>query len=281
MSDKNYKCKSVSFSRGSASELVFPYFRQRYCRYYQQNRCMYGNRCKFIHDKLSPPNSPAVSTVSEDDETIDPDTSKLCYNFTFCECKKKENCPYVHGEACPYCDLAFLHPTDEQQKREHLEKCEIYVREEMNLAFGIQLGQQQTCSICLEEVYKKEKYTHQRFGIMENCDHVYCLHCIRHWRSVSKKTKCPLCQVKSNFVVPYEYWYESQERKEEIINAWKAVLSTKKCKYFGTYAGCPFGENCFYKHDQMTVPKAPSLESIQEAWDTDDQNISDSIVNEL
>ncbi|GFR12933.1 putative E3 ubiquitin-protein ligase makorin-4 [Trichonephila clavata] len=257
-----------------------------YCRYYQHGRCRYGRRCWFVHEKVSQPDSPAVSTgneILEDDEESDADTSKLCSNFVFYECEKEENCRYIHGEVCPYCDIPFLHPYDEQQKRDHLESCEIYIRKEMNIAFGIQLGQKQTCGICLEEVYKKELFTHQRFGILEKCDHVFCLDCIRIWRSNVNpfpKKQCPQCRVKSNFVVPSEFWYESQERKQEIIDAWKAVLSTKNCKYFGSSGRCPFRENCFYKHDPSIVPKAPSPENPSEAWDIGEEGIWDSIVNE-
>lgn len=275
MFDRDFKRKSISpSSSGSSPKLVSSYVPLNYCRYFQQDCCKYGNRCWFVHEKVSQPNSPAKSIrdeVLEDDEELNQNTTKLCSNFIFYDCKKKENCRYTHGEVCPYCDIPFLHPTDEQQKREHLESCEIYIREEMNIAFGIQLGQKQTCGICLEEVYKKELFTHQRFGILENCDHAYCLDCIRTWRSKAYsflRKQCPQCRIKSNFVVPYEFWYESRERKQEIINAWKAELSTKKCKYFGSSRGCPFRENCFYKHDPSIAPKAPSPPSYSEEWDT-------------
>ncbi|GFY71953.1 putative E3 ubiquitin-protein ligase makorin-4 [Trichonephila inaurata madagascariensis] len=220
--------------------------------------------------------------IAEDDEELDPDTSKLCFDFIFYECKEKDNCRYIHGELCPFCDIPFLHPTNEQQNREHLECCELYIREEMNIAFGIQLGMKQTCGICLEEVYKKELFTHQKFGILENCDHAYCLDCIRIWRSNENpltKKQCPQCRVKSNFVVPSEFWFESRERKQEIVDAWKAVLSTKKCKYFGSPRGCPFRKNCFYFHDPALVPEVPTPVSPNE-WEMTDESILNSIVNE-
>ncbi|EEH20172.2 hypothetical protein PABG_02431 [Paracoccidioides brasiliensis Pb03] len=68
------------------------------------------------------------------------------------------------------------------------------------------------CGICLE--------TPSVFGLLVNCDHIFCLDCIRSWRSsvgnsaedainrtdsrVPKRTTktCPLCRVKSEYVVP-------------------------------------------------------------------------------
>ncbi|PGG95259.1 hypothetical protein AJ79_10159 [Helicocarpus griseus UAMH5409] len=68
------------------------------------------------------------------------------------------------------------------------------------------------CGICMENP--------TIFGLLINCDHIFCLDCIRGWRSsvgntaedvvdsadtnVSRKaTKtCPLCRVKSEYVVP-------------------------------------------------------------------------------
>ncbi|GFR12930.1 probable E3 ubiquitin-protein ligase makorin-1 [Trichonephila clavata] len=265
-------------------ELTSSFVPLNYCRFYQQGSCKYGDRCWFVHEKVSEPTLVLNSgdEIAADDEELDPDTSKLCFDFIFYECKK-ENCRYVHGEVCPFCDIPFLHPTNEQQNKEHLECCEMYIREEMNIAFGIQLGLKQTCGICLEEVYKKELFTHQKFGILENCDHAYCLDCIRIWRSNENpltKKQCPQCRVKSNFVVPSEFWFESRERKQEIIDAWKAVLSTKKCKYFGSPRGCPFRKNCFYLHDPAIAPEASSPVSVNE-WEIDDESIFlNSIVNE-
>ncbi|OJD18966.1 hypothetical protein AJ78_01078 [Emergomyces pasteurianus Ep9510] len=71
---------------------------------------------------------------------------------------------------------------------------------------------EEQCGICME--------TPTIFGLLVNCDHVFCLDCIRSWRSsvgtsaedmlnsadsrVSRKTTktCPLCRIKSEYVVP-------------------------------------------------------------------------------
>ncbi|EQL34362.1 hypothetical protein BDFG_03720 [Blastomyces dermatitidis ATCC 26199] len=71
---------------------------------------------------------------------------------------------------------------------------------------------EEPCGICME--------TPTVFGLLVNCDHVFCLSCIRSWRSsvgtsaedmintpdsrVPRQTTktCPLCRTKSEFVVP-------------------------------------------------------------------------------
>ncbi|KLJ09358.1 hypothetical protein EMPG_15221 [Blastomyces silverae] len=71
---------------------------------------------------------------------------------------------------------------------------------------------EELCGICME--------TPTVFGLLVNCDHVFCLSCIRSWRSsvgtsaedvinapdsrVPRQTTktCPLCRTKSEFVVP-------------------------------------------------------------------------------
>ncbi|KAI5291404.1 hypothetical protein KEM54_004939 [Ascosphaera aggregata] len=68
------------------------------------------------------------------------------------------------------------------------------------------------CGICYE--------TPEVYGLLTQCDHVFCLDCIREWRSSSRKTTpagstqhidselvqmtktCPVCRIKSDFVVP-------------------------------------------------------------------------------
>jgi len=39
------------------------------------------------------------------------------------------------------------------------------------------------CVICLEKVLKNGK----QFGILDGCDHTFCLNCIRNWRSTYDK----------------------------------------------------------------------------------------------
>ncbi len=112
-------------------------------------------------------------------------------------------------------------------------------------AFAIQRSQDKKCGICLETVWDREG--DKRFGMLENCDHIFCLECIRTWRSSSNyehkvvkawlesikfsiKIKLillyfsPECRTKSDFVTPTKYWPENDPAKKNLIQSYKDNL---------------------------------------------------------
>lgn len=97
----------------------------------------------------------------------------------------------------------------------------------MEASFAFQRSKELACGICLDVVIEKEARTN-RFGLLENCAHVYCLECIRTWRKTNfdnvNKRSCPQCRVKSDFVIPSEYYYETSEDKQKIIGTYKKAL---------------------------------------------------------
>ena len=106
------------------------------------------------------------------------------------------------------------------------------------------------CGICLEKILQKAD---SRFGIL-NCEHVFCLACIRSWRSgltmAEQITRsCPICRIVTHFVTPAAYWVPNSEAKPKLIEDYKQRLKNIPCKYFGTgELTCPFGTSCFYAH---------------------------------
>lgn len=98
----------------------------------------------------------------------------------------------------------------------------------MEESFAYQRSKDLTCGICLDVIMDKESRKGRRFGILENCLHVYCIECIRTWRNSSfdKKNKrgCPQCRIKSDFVIPSEYFYDEKEDKVKLINEYKDAL---------------------------------------------------------
>jgi len=56
----------------------------------------------------------------------------------------------------------------------------------MDLSFAVQRSEEKVCGICMEVVWQKQPTSAQRFGILTNCTHVYCLDCIRKWRSAKQ-----------------------------------------------------------------------------------------------
>lgn len=64
-----------------------------------------------------------------------------------------------------------------------IQECIQAYQAECDEAFAVQRSENKECSVCLEKVWERDG--DKRFGILENCDHVFCLDCIRKWRAAS------------------------------------------------------------------------------------------------
>jgi len=183
-----------------------------------------------------------------------PKEDKFCSHHVEGQCLNGDNCPYIHGTPCDICNLNVLHPTDVSQQEKHKEACLKDMEEDMRDSFQIAKTNTLCCGICMEKVSEKSSPADRRFGILENCMHVFCLDCIRKWRSADNFQKkvvkaCPECRVASAFVTPSSLWIEDPEEKAKMITEYKESLSRKPCKYFDKGNGkCPFGRFCFYLH---------------------------------
>ncbi|XP_038594630.1 probable E3 ubiquitin-protein ligase makorin-1 isoform X2 [Micropterus salmoides] len=179
---------------------------------------------------------------------------QLCPYAAVGECRYGINCAYLHGDVCDMCGLQVLHPTDNNQRSDHIKACIEAHEKDMEISFAIQRSKDMMCGVCMEVVFEKANPSERRFGILSNCSHCYCLKCIRKWRSAkqfeSKIIKsCPECRITSNFVIPSEYWVEDKDDKQKLIQKYKDGMGSKPCRYFDEGRGtCPFGSNCFYKH---------------------------------
>ena len=164
------------------------------------------------------------------------------------------NCHYLHGSLCDLCNRSCLHPFDEKQRQQHRDECMKEHERQMELSFAIQRSMDKSCGICMDTVMEKEPPSERRFGVLEKCTHIFCLSCIRKWRSTKQFDNrtirsCPECRVSSDFVVPSEFWVEEKDEKEKLINDYKKAMSNKPCKYFKQGRGeCPFAGACFYLH---------------------------------
>lgn len=181
-------------------------------------------------------------------------TNELCPYNMLGDCRYKENCLLVHGLLCEMCGLKILHPENKEQQRKHKEECVSIHEEDMNESFKLAKNQDISCGICMEKVVEKALEKDRKFGILENCNHAFCLSCIRKWRQAksfksSVVKACPECRVASTFVTPSDYFIENKEEKEALIKGYKDHLSEKPCMYFKKGKGrCPFGVKCFYLH---------------------------------
>ncbi|ESO85220.1 hypothetical protein LOTGIDRAFT_221472 [Lottia gigantea] len=206
----------------------------------------------------SVPSSYAKATSNgqdgEDIEILEDNSNVLCPYAAGGECWYGDNCTYLHGNQCELCGLNMLHPTDEEQRKQHLLECTEQHEEDMELSFAIARSKDKACGICMDIVVDKQPISERRFGILPNCNHIFCLNCIRKWRCAKQFENkiiraCPECRVQSDFVAPSQYWVEAEEDKAKLIEGYKSALSSKPCRYFDQGKGeCPFNEKCFYLH---------------------------------
>ncbi|AQL03366.1 E3 ubiquitin-protein ligase makorin [Zea mays] len=169
-------------------------------------------------------------------------------------CPYGEGCPQMHGDLCATCGKLCLHPYRPDEREEHIKLCE----KNHKRLVALKRSQEIECSVCLDRVLSKPTAAERKFGLLSECDHPFCIECIRNWRSNSPASgmdvnsalrACPICRKLSYYVIPSVLWYFSKEEKEEITESYKSKLKSIDCKYFDFGTGsCPFGTSCFYKH---------------------------------
>ncbi|KAK0168619.1 hypothetical protein PV327_002397 [Microctonus hyperodae] len=191
--------------------------------------------------------------VSNTGQSSNPASEPLCPDAAANGICKLLDCHFLHGDICDMCGRAALHPYNKQQSQQHTSECVKQHEADMELSFAVQRSRDKTCGVCFEIVMEKSS-REQRFGILPNCNHCFCLSCIRKWRQAKQFDNkiirsCPECRVTSDFVCPSTYWVDTKEEKEKLIVEYKVALGLKDCKYFNKGQGkCPFGNKCFYLH---------------------------------
>ncbi|XP_068345026.1 putative RING-type E3 ubiquitin transferase C3H69 isoform X2 [Pyrus communis] len=212
-----------------------------------------------------PPSKPDWNGSLEDDydnvesnvgetRSTRPEDRAICSFAAAGNCPRGEKCPHIHGDLCPSCGKHCLHPYRPLERGEHMKTCE----DKQKQLEALKRSQEIECSVCLERVLSKPTVAERKFGILSECDHPFCISCIRNWRSSSPTSgmdvnsalrACPICRKLSYFVIPSVIWYNSKEEKQEIVESYKARLRSIDCKHFDFGNGnCPFGTSCFYKH---------------------------------
>ncbi|XP_028799861.1 E3 ubiquitin-protein ligase makorin isoform X2 [Neltuma alba] len=273
------------------------------CTFYQKGHCSYGSRCRYKHVKASQAssasssengrqslssksvidhtsggksrwipkntnsasfghlkhvNSPRSGDVGESSNAM-PSKHIFC-TYAAANCPLGKKCLLIHGDQCLYCRKYCLHPADQRERENHLNSCD--KKEKYNQA--LKDSQEIECNICLDRVLSKPKASECKFGMLPECDHAFCLSCIRNWRNSASNSEadvfqiannnntvrtCPVCRKLSYFVIPSPIWYSTKEEKQEIIDNYKANCKLIDCKHFDFGNGnCPFGARCFYKH---------------------------------
>ena len=137
-------------------------------------------------------------------------------------------------------------PSDSESLRESADAA---VRSIAPRAEELRASAQLSCGVCLEPVLARRG----RFGLLEGCEHTFCIECLRSWRSTHAirpdvARSCPECRAPSHFVVPSSV-HVIGERKAALTAAYLANLRAIPCRHFNYGEGtCPFGSSCFYAH---------------------------------
>lgn len=164
-----------------------------------------------------------------DKTSLSPADQPICSFAAAGHCPRGEMCPHIHGDLCPTCGKHCLHPFRPQEREDHYQSCE---RRQKNVE-ALKHSQEIECSVCLERVLSKTTAAERKFGILSECDHPFCIACIRNWRSSSPSSgmdvnsalrACPICRKLSYFVIPSVIWYSNKEEKQEIVDSYKAKL---------------------------------------------------------
>ncbi len=83
------------------------------------------------------------------------------------------------------CNKWALHPADKAHAAQHTSEC---TERHQRLAARRSAARLECC-VCLEVVLSKTNPRDRKFGLLSGCDHVFCLSCIRNWRSNAEDEK--------------------------------------------------------------------------------------------
>ncbi|KAJ3306892.1 hypothetical protein HDV03_003929 [Kappamyces sp. JEL0829] len=125
-----------------------------------------------------------------------------CKYFLLGRCFRGSSCFYDHGNdqtkwalESPASDLAVADPAGLGPAQKTVDNPLVSLRSDANPPRDkLQLE----CSVCYESDISV-------FGLLTSCNHVFCISCVKSWRSQSKHSNtkaCPLCRVPSEFYVP-------------------------------------------------------------------------------
>lgn len=182
------------------------------------------------------------------------DPPVLCTFHLEGNCRYGAQCRNIHGEYCSICGKAALVPNDSEQNEDHMFEC----AEKQRLKEDLDESREFACERCGDSVVDRGK----RFGILTDCDHCFCLQCIKEYRNQSQSSDCPVCGKVSYYVVPSNIMVLDKVRKEAIISHYKDKMKQIPCKYYdGGRGSCKFGANCHYAHKGDPIPTKGSLRS--------------------
>lgn len=189
----------------------------------------------------------------------------LCRYHVLGDCRYGDRCRYIHGTRCDICGQNALHPTDAAEVSMHTDAC----GRELERKERVKRSEHVECGIC----YERPAASGRKFGLLQNCDHAFCLSCIREWRGAESVGTfgreavrvCPVCRTESFLVIPSDTYESNKSVRENLLARYKQKLSSIPCKHFDYgRAECPFAASCMYAHvdldgNPVAAPDRPRL----------------------
>ena len=215
------------------------------CRYFMQGSCTYGESCRNLHvldvaqlDGDAPPSPPqrAVPCGATTGTLLELDAESIALP------QLPQRSP---AGAPPRQPIGPGTSASGYQQHDGLPQPGV-PRPRMTLG-----AEQDECGICFDSISNKG----EKYGMLENCDHAFCLSCIRSWRKQKEQQdranlrRCPVCRNESFFVVPCENPIIDVDQKAAAVVKYKKQMSAVPCKAFDYGRGkCALGTSCFYAH---------------------------------
>lgn len=124
--------------------------------------------------------------------------------------------------------------------------------EELASAVSFQNGDEVKCPSCFTTIKFRRNKSNMVYGILENCNHIHCMECLRFRRQ--KETRkdyisCSQCNKTSRFIIPVNTLIRSVDEKNEIVGCYAKTLKYRLCRlYRSDWGTCKRGDTCPYFH---------------------------------
>ncbi|XP_069797720.1 E3 ubiquitin-protein ligase makorin-2-like isoform X2 [Narcine bancroftii] len=169
-----------------------------------------------------------------------------------------------------------------------------FMKKNLSQKQAFEISKDIICGICMDKVYEKTPAKDQCFAILPDCNHAFCVTCIKKWRCSKGFTNnitkaCPECRVVSSYYIPHRYWVVD-EQKQELIDKFKAEKRKIRCKFFLQSNGkCPFKSECIYLHEfpkghqptQRQRRRRNNRPPLEPQWMDDDDEENDDLDHAL
>ncbi|OUM69382.1 hypothetical protein PIROE2DRAFT_2681, partial [Piromyces sp. E2] len=171
------------------------------------NKCKFGDRCRFVHG------TPCL----------------LCQQNVYNPSDDMSSQMKEHSKECPAIKSNIKNVNDEKESEEK------------------EVEQNYTCTICLENIVPPMKFgvlcncshyfCYECIKIWRNS---------QDFSDINNHLKCPLCKTKSQFMIPSVVFPKNEAERKLLIKKYKQELANTECRKLREtyYKFCPYGDNC-------------------------------------